>query len=40
MEGSLQNEIWAVGTNGDVFRPLQLPFHVSGNDGLDFQAHN
>ena len=36
MESSVQNEVWVMGTNGDVFRPLQLPFHVPGNDGLDF----
>ena len=36
VEGSLQNEVWTMGTNGDVLRPLQLPIHVSGNDGLDF----
>ena len=36
MEGGVQNKIRVMGTNGDVLWPLQLPFHVSGNDGLDF----
>jgi hypothetical protein len=33
-KGSIQNEIWTMGTISHVFRTNQFTSHIPGNDGL------